>query len=63
MQIHLDCEGYLYKGSINSDITLESYIDGEVEIHSSYGERMATVHTWKEMRKFMADLLTDKYAE
>lgn len=61
MQTRLQCT-YLYKGSCNTDIRLESFVEDTIEIYSSYNERMAVISSYHEFKKFMDDLLADKYA-
>lgn len=61
MQMKLPCT-YLYKGSSNIDIRLESFVEDTIEIYSSYNEKMTTVSSYYEFKKFMDDLLVDKYA-
>ncbi len=62
MQIKLHCS-YYYKGSSNIDIRLESHEEEKVEIYSSYGEKMAIIDSYYNFKRFMDELLADKYAE
>ena len=52
MQIKLPCT-YYYKGSSNIDIRLESFVEDTIEIYSSYNEKMKTVGSYYEFKKFM----------
>ena len=61
MQMKLPCT-YLYKGSSNIDIRLKSFVEDTIEIYSSYNEKMTTVSSYYEFKKFMDDLLAGKYA-
>lgn len=61
MQIKLPCS-YYYKGSTNIYVRLDSFVEGAVEIYSDYNELMSTVTSYSQFRKFMDDLMDDKYA-
>lgn len=62
MQIKLPCM-YFYKGSSNVDVRLDSFVENDVEIYSSYGEMMAVVNSYDQFKKFMDDLIQGKYEE
>lgn len=53
---------YNYKGSINCSLTLMEREDGDVDLLTSYGERIKTIQSDSDLMRVLKDLEENKYS-
>lgn len=53
---------YNYKGSINTELIFKQTGEDKIDIHTSYGEKVASVCYFPDLITVIKDLLDDKYA-